>query len=225
MRVIVSGACGRMGLAVLRQMRDCAEPMHLAAAVDPRGGGGCLGHIENFTDDADAIIDFSNREALPALLRYAAHRRIPLVCGTTGLFDDDRAALRRHGAKTPIFYSENFSVGIAFLQKALVLAGKALGPCESEIVELHHRAKADLPSATALLLENTLRGFSAPAVHSLRCGDAAGDHAVYLCMPSESITLLHQAADRAVFARGALRAAVFLQHKKPGLYTMEDLLQ
>lgn len=225
MRVIVSGACGRMGLAVLRQMRYCAEPMSLAAAVDPRGGGGCFSAIEQYTDDADIIIDFSNKTATPSVLRYAARRRIPLVCGTTGLGPAEFEALRRHSAATPVFYSENFSVGIAYLQKALRLAGEYFGACESEIVELHHRAKADSPSATALLLQNTMRGFTAPQVHSLRCGEAAGDHAVYLCMPAECITLWHHAKDRTVFARGALRAAVFLQRKKPGLYGMEDLSQ
>lgn len=222
MRLIVSGACGHMGLAVLRQMKRCAEPVILAAAIDPRGKGGCLQQIKQYSGPADAIIDFSDPSGARTLLRYAAVRRIPLVMGTTGLYAEQKDYMRRCAALVPIFYSENYAVGIGFLHRTLCSAAKVFPKAECQIVEVHRSRKVDVPSGTALALARAL-GKEVP-IHSMRCAEIVGEHTVYLFLEGEVLVFSHRAQDRALFARGALSAAAFLQNRRPGLYGMEDLL-
>jgi 4-hydroxy-tetrahydrodipicolinate reductase len=197
--------------------------------------------------DADGIVDFSAPAATVELAALAAQARIAHVIGTTGLSaaDGDRlCAAARHAA---IVRSGNMSLGVNLLAGLVRLAAEALGEeFDIEIVEMHHRNKVDAPSGTALMLGEAaaagrgieLKGNSergrdgltgarrkgAIGFASLRGGGVIGDHSVLFAGDGERITLSHQAEDRALFARGALKAALWARGQKPGLYAMSDVL-
>jgi len=197
--------------------------------------------------DADGIVDFSAPAATVELAALAAQARIAHVIGTTGLSaaDGDRlCAAARHAA---IVRSGNMSLGVNLLAGLVRLAAEALGEeFDIEIVEMHHRNKVDAPSGTALMLGEAaaagrgieLKGNSergrdgltgarrkgAIGFASLRGGGVIGDHSAVFAGDGERITLSHQAEDRALFARGALKAALWARGQKPGLYAMSDVL-
>ena len=192
----------------------------------------------------DAVIDFS---AGPALIASLPHVRdgVPLVSGTTGLSDREEAAIRDSAQRLPILRSGNFSLGIAVLTQLAKQAAGILGAgWDVEILEMHHRHKADAPSGTALMLgEAVAKGrdisLSDKATHIrggkrredgdvgfavLRGGGIYGLHEVRIISESEMITLGHQALNRDVFADGALAAVDWLAGQRPGLYAMDDLI-
>ena len=195
---------------------------------------------------AEAIIDFSTPSASVALAALAAQARIVHVIGTTGFSQSDEARISAAARHAAIVKSGNMSVGVALLAALVKEAAKALPDFDVEIVEMHHRMKRDAPSGTALLLgdaaaqgrrlnlanhairgrdgETGVREDGAIGFASLRGGTVVGDHDVILAGPSERLVLSHVAEDRAIFARGALKAALWGQGKKPGLYSMADVL-
>jgi 4-hydroxy-tetrahydrodipicolinate reductase len=195
---------------------------------------------------AQAIIDFTTPKVSLELARLAAQARIVHVIGTTGFSAEEEAAIRAAARHAVIVKSGNMSLGVTLLASLVGRAAKALPDFDIEIVEMHHRLKVDAPSGTALLLgqaateargvplaENAVRardghtgqrqtgtiGFS-----SLRGGTVVGEHQVILAGPHERIVLGHVAEDRAIFATGAIAAARWGQGRKPGLYTMRDVL-
>ena len=197
--------------------------------------------------EADAVIDFSSPAASVALARDAAGRGLVHVIGTTDCSDADDEAIAqaaRDGAR--IVKSGNFSLGVAVLAALVRQAAAKLADYDIEIVEMHHGRKVDAPSGTALLLGEAAaeaRGIAlsehrVPAREghtgarvagtigfaALRGGTVVGDHSVVLAGPSERIELTHRAEDRAIFAHGALRAALWAANQKPGLYTMDAVL-
>lgn len=196
--------------------------------------------------DSDAVLDFTSPAAGVALADLAAQARIVHVIGTTGYSDDDMARVRAAARHAVIVKSGNMSLGINLLAALVREAAKALPNYDVEIVEMHHRMKVDAPSGTALLLgeaaamgrgielaQHQLRGRDgitgaradgAIGFASLRGGTVVGDHIVTLAGPFERIELGHRAEDRMIFARGALAAARWGQGKKPGLYSMSDVL-
>jgi 4-hydroxy-tetrahydrodipicolinate reductase len=195
---------------------------------------------------ADALLDFTTPATSVELAGLAAQARIVHVLGTTGLGKDDETKIRAAARHAVIVKSGNMSMGINLLAALVKRAAKALPGFDVEIVEMHHRAKVDAPSGTALLLgaaaaeargisleENSVRGRDghtgprpdgAIGFASLRGGSVIGDHDVIFAGPSERIVLGHVAEDRNVFARGAIAAARWGQGKKPGLYAMADVL-
>jgi 4-hydroxy-tetrahydrodipicolinate reductase len=197
---------------------------------------------------ADGVLDFSVPAASVLHAGYAAQARIAHVIGTTGCTPADDAAIRAAARHAPIVKSGNMSLGVNLLAVLVEQAARALGPedFDIEIVEMHHRHKVDAPSGTALLLGEAAAsgraiGFADHAVRvrdghtgpraagtigfaTLRGGSVVGDHSVIVAGPGERITLSHQAEDRAIFARGAVRAALWAHGRKPGLYTMRDVL-
>ncbi len=196
--------------------------------------------------DSDAVLDFTSPAASVALADLAAQARIVHVIGTTGYSDEDMARARAAARHAVIVKSGNMSLGINLLAALVREAAKALPNYDIEIVEMHHRMKVDAPSGTALLLgeaaavgrgielaQHQLRGRDgntgarpdgAIGFASLRGGTVVGDHIVTLAGPFERIELGHRAEDRMIFARGALAAARWGQGKKPGLYSMADVL-
>jgi 4-hydroxy-tetrahydrodipicolinate reductase len=196
--------------------------------------------------DSDAVLDFTAPAASVALADLAAQARIVHVIGTTGYSDDDMTRARAAARHAVIVKSGNMSLGINLLAALVREAAKALPNYDIEIVEMHHRMKVDAPSGTALLLgeaaaggrgielgPHQLRGRDgntgarpdgAIGFASLRGGTVVGDHIVTLAGPFERIELGHRAEDRMIFARGALAAARWGQGKKPGLYSMADVL-
>lgn len=195
---------------------------------------------------AHAIIDFTTPTFSTELARLAAQARIVHVIGTTGFSADDDAAIRAAARHAVIVKSGNMSMGVTLLASLVARAAKVLPDFDIEIVEMHHRQKVDAPSGTALLLGQAAaegRGVSLAdnAVHardghtgrrqvgsigfsSLRGGTVVGEHQVILAGPHERIVLGHVAEDRTIFANGALAAARWGQGRKPGLYTMRDVL-
>jgi len=196
--------------------------------------------------DSDAVLDFTAPAASVALADLAAQARIVHVIGTTGYSDGDMTRVRAAARHAVIVKSGNMSLGINLLAALVREAAKALPNYDIEIVEMHHRMKVDAPSGTALLLgeaaasgrgidltAHELRGRDgntgsrpdgAIGFASLRGGTVVGDHIVTLAGPFERIELGHRAEDRMIFARGALAAARWGQGKKPGLYSMADVL-
>jgi 4-hydroxy-tetrahydrodipicolinate reductase len=196
---------------------------------------------------ADGIIDFSTPKASIALAGLAAQARIAHIIGTTGFSHDDLKALEAAARHAAIVRSGNMSLGVNLLAGLVEKVAQALGPdYDIEIVEMHHKMKVDAPSGTALLLgEAAARGrgvdLAAKSVRgrdgatgarpqgtigfaALRGGSVVGDHTVIFAGPGERLELVHRAEDRAIFARGALHAALWAQGRKPGLYSMADVL-
>jgi 4-hydroxy-tetrahydrodipicolinate reductase len=172
----------------------------------------------------DVAVDFSVPAALPALLNACIKAQKPLVVGTTGYGDSENQLLQKASEHIPVFYTPNFSIGIALLQEMVRELAEKIEPQTSiEIVEAHRQHKKDCPSGTALLLAEATGRASVP-IHSIRAGDIIGDHTVIFGFKGERLELKHQVHTRDVFARGALRAVQFLKSQPPGYYTMKDLL-
>lgn len=240
MNIIVNGALGRMGQEVCRLVQE--EGHTLAARVDRSGADGCYAHLADYTGPADVVIDFSNHACVGELMAYCVGRNLPLVAATTGYTEEEFQAIRAGAEKVPVFQSYNMSIGVALLARLVGQAAAIFGGCDVEIVEAHHNRKADAPSGTALLLADAVKAQRPDAeyvfgrhgqhkrqpneigIHSLRMGNVVGEHEVIFSTDSQTITLKHQAHDRALFAEGALTAAAFLVGKPAGLYHMDDLL-
>jgi 4-hydroxy-tetrahydrodipicolinate reductase len=178
--------------------------------------------------DADAAVDFSTPEASLRFSAAAAKAGRALIVGTTGFSPAQRARLEKSALRVPLFVAPNFSLGVNLLYRLAAQAARALKGYEAGIFELHHSAKRDAPSGTALSLAAAVEqargdGRRVPAV-SQRLGDAVGEHTLTLAGPFERLELTHRAHSRALFARGALEAALWVARKKPGLYGMDDLL-
>ncbi len=197
---------------------------------------------------ADVAVDLSLPEATTKVIEAALLTNTALVCGTTGLGDSILSLIDSAAERIPMLYTPNLSPGVAVLSVLVEQACAALGDdYDIEIVEMHHRDKVDAPSGTALALaaaaargaglnlEQALqvgraghvgkRPASQIGVHAVRGGGVFGDHTVILAGRHERIELSHMAASRSLFAEGALRAAQFLSGKKPGRYTMADVLR
>jgi 4-hydroxy-tetrahydrodipicolinate reductase len=196
---------------------------------------------------SDVLVDFTSPEALAATLDAACEGEAAVVVGTTGLTAAHHALIDRAASTIPVLQAANTSLGVTLLAHLVEQAAKALGPdWDIEIVELHHRDKRDAPSGTALALgEAAARGRAVPlepmAVRgrdgiadprargeigfaALRGGSAAGDHDVLFAGEGERLILAHHAENRAIFARGALKAAAWLAGRPAGRYTMDDVL-
>lgn len=195
---------------------------------------------------ADVVIDFSLPHAVPALVAACSDNRRPLVLATTGLTADHWRMVDELAQKCPVVAAPNYSTGVNVLYYLAQKASQLLADFDLEIVEMHHRNKVDAPSGTAIgLAEAAAKGRSLVAkdvsvwarqghtgprtrdeigVMTLRGGDVVGDHTLILAGPSERLELTHRAHDRALFARGALRAARWLQGREPGKYGMADVL-
>lgn len=239
-RIGIFGAAGRMGRAV-------------ADIIDGRGDAEA-GGIADAGDDAAAaarasgvLIDFSTPDALASNLDAAVAAGIGIVIGTTGLGEEHEASIKNASQRIPVLQAANMSLGVNLLAHLVRETAARLGAdWDIEIVELHHRHKVDAPSGTALLLGKAAaagRGVELDAVSdrgrdgmtgarvpghigfaSLRGGSAAGDHQVLFAGEGERIELGHRAESRAIFARGAVNAALWLKDKPPGRYTMTDVL-
>lgn len=196
---------------------------------------------------SDVIIDFTTPATLLVVAPLVASQRKGYVVGTTGLGATQQDALSEVAAVVPVVQAANMSIGVNLLLGLVGQAAAALGPeYDLEIVEMHHRHKVDAPSGTALALgaaAAAARGVSLDAVAvrsrdgqtgarpsgaigfaTLRGGDVVGDHTVIFAGDGERLELTHKASSRAVFARGAVRAALWTQGRPPGLYGMRHVL-
>lgn len=171
----------------------------------------------------DGVIDFSAPPALKKTLFFAEASKIPAVIASTGISEDDRAALRFAAERIPVFYAENLSIGIFALKTALAAADAALAGFDRALVETHRKGKKDAPSGTALSLLSAMGDPLSVRTVSLREGEVPGTHEVRFFGRNEELCFSHRAYDGAVFAEGAVKALTFLQGKYAGLYGMKDL--
>jgi len=197
--------------------------------------------------EVDAILDFTVPSATVAVAALAAKAGIVHVIGTTGFNDAEQALIEEAARKAVIIKAGNMSLGVNLLAALTKKVAQALGPeFDIEILEMHHRHKIDAPSGTAMMLGQAAaegRGVSLKSASvrvrdghtgarpsgaigfaTLRGGSVVGDHSVIFAGEGERIELTHKAADRGIFARGAVRAAVWGRGQKPGLYSMADVL-
>lgn len=194
---------------------------------------------------ADIIIDFSHPAMLQTVLTLAEGRQLPVIIATTGLSDEQLAAVRALSEKVPVFFSANMSIGVNLLSALVEKAARVLGnDFDIEIVEKHHNQKVDAPSGTALMLADAAKaGLSFEphyvydrhsvrqkrekteiGISSVRAGTIVGEHEVIFGGRDEVITLSHLAMSKEIFAVGALNAAAFLVGKPAGLYSMKDMI-
>jgi 4-hydroxy-tetrahydrodipicolinate reductase len=263
MRLIVAGAGGRMGRALTRAIADTPGAVLTGALEAPgsellgKDAGSLAGLPENgvklsadlwtLSKDADGILDFTVPGATIANVAIAAERRLVHVIGTTGLSASDDAVIKSVTSRAVVVQSGNMSLGVNLLAALVKRVAQSLDDgFDIEILEMHHKAKIDAPSGTALLLgeaaaagrkvaldQHSARGRDGHTgarkagdigFASLRGGTVTGDHSVIFAGPYERIELSHRAEDRMIFAHGALKAAMWAHGKKPGLYSMADVL-
>jgi 4-hydroxy-tetrahydrodipicolinate reductase len=213
----------------------------------PANGVALAADAKPLLADADAIVDFTAPKASIAFAALAAEAGKVHIIGTTGLAAEDEAKIKDAAKKAVIVKSGNMSLGVNLLAALTKRVAKTLDDdFDIEILEMHHNKKVDAPSGTALLLGRAAaegRGLDL-AQHSVRArdghtgarqlgdigfaalrgGTVVGEHSVIFAGPAERIELVHKAEDRMIFARGALRAALWARGQKPGLYSMADVL-
>ena len=253
-RIGVAGALGRMGRAVIeaveaREGLEVAALFDRPASVGQRLGERTLGTLDAAAGASDVIVDFSAPEASAALAGACAARGGPaLVIGSTGLSEAQEAVLAEAGRRLALVRSGNFSLGVNLLMGLVERAARTLRAedWDIEVFEAHHRRKVDAPSGTALMLGAAAargRGVELAAVSErgrdgvtgprapgaigfsvMRAGGIVGEHSVVLAAEDEIITLAHSARSRALFARGAVEAAIWAARRPAGLYDMMDVL-
>src|SRR5471032_2386615 len=249
-RIAVMGAAGRMGKILVEAVQQRAPLTGLTAAIVRPGstligvdagelaslgriGVPLSGNLDAVADEFDVLIDFT----LPDVM----------VIGTTGLDAAQKHLLAEAGKDIPIVFAANFSVGVNLSLKLLDMAARVLGDdADIEIIEAHHRHKIDAPSGTALRMGEVIakalgRDLQKVAVYgreghtgareretigfaTVRGGDVVGDHTVLFACEGERLEITHKASSRMTFAKGAVRAALWLDGRTPGLYDMQDVL-
>lgn len=239
MRAIVCGAGGAMGQLLCGALGDA-----VAGKVSIDGMNGSCRSFDELGDvNADVIIDFSHHSAAEAVLQYAEAHNCAVVIGTTGHTPEEKQLIHGAAEKIPVFFSGNMSLGIAVLCRLARQAAASFPDADIEILEVHHNRKMDAPSGTAHMIFESLRQVRPNAqahcgrsgegkrkkeeigISSLRMGNVVGIHEVHICTPNQTLTLRHEAHDRAMFADGAVEAARYLVGKPAGLYDMNGLLE
>ncbi|WP_426530388.1 4-hydroxy-tetrahydrodipicolinate reductase [Bradyrhizobium sp. McL0615] len=263
MRLIVAGAGGRMGRALVRVISETPGAV-LAGALEAPGSellgkdaGVLAGLPENgvklsadlwtLSANADGILDFTVPAATIANVAIAAERGLVHIVGTTGLSVSDMAVIKSVTSRAVVVQSGNMSLGVNLLAALVKRVAQSLDESfDIEIVEMHHKAKIDAPSGTAFLLGEAAAAGRGVDLHThsargrdghtgarrpgdigfaaLRGGTVTGDHSVIFAGAMERIELTHRAEDRTMFALGAVKAALWAHGRKPGFYTMTDVL-
>lgn len=235
-KIGILGASGRMGLEVASMLSE-----GFSDGKDMLELGDCVAQSKRLTsvegvpvrepheppwEPVHAWIDFSRPAATMALLRAI---EAPIVIATTGFTDDELGAIREYATRHPVMLAPNTSPGMNLMLWLLRHVPPAFRAGFDVVVEeAHHNRKKDSPSGTAKALLGALEsiGVTSPPVNVIRAGGIPGDHSVRFVAESEEVALSHRVWDRKVFARGAIRAALFLlRRNKPGMYTMQDLFE
>jgi 4-hydroxy-tetrahydrodipicolinate reductase len=250
LRIGIAGISGRMGQMLTQEV--VAAGAALAGGIDRPGadakGARLFADIGALAAACDLVIDFTHASAVASHARALAAAGVAWVLGTTGLSPADEAAIAEAATKIPVIAAPNYSPGVNLMFAIAERLGAALPAVayDAEIVEMHHRQKVDAPSGTALGIGRAVaagRGVALADVMvagrhgepgarkdgeigfaALRGGQIVGSHTVSFTAANEQISLTHHAFDRRNFATGAVRAALWLQGRPPGLYTMKDVL-
>lgn len=247
-KIIMHGCNGKMGRVICGLVKNDTDA-EIVAGVDMTANNTDFPVFTNISDcdiEADVIIDFSTASAVPAVIKYAEEKSIPVVICTTGLNDETVEMINKASENVAMFRSANMSLGINLLAAILKKYSEVLYDAgfDVEIVERHHNQKIDSPSGTALMLGDAVNegvgnkleyvydrsqvrqkrdrrelGFSA-----VRGGTIVGDHEVIFAGQDEVIEFTHSAHSKEVFAVGAVKAAKFIKGRKPGKYDMQDVM-
>ncbi|PIJ50294.1 4-hydroxy-tetrahydrodipicolinate reductase [Erwinia sp. OLTSP20] len=236
-----------LGAALVRQ-----ESTLLGSDAGELAGMGAIGvrlhhSLQAVADDFDVVIDFTRPQGTLACLDFCRRHHKAMVIGTTGFDEAGRAAIAQAAADTAIVFAANFSVGVNLVLKLLEKTASVMGnDCDIEIVEAHHRHKVDAPSGTALAMGEAIAtamdwNLSEHAVYSregytgerppqaigfatVRAGDIVGEHTAMFVDSGERVEITHKASSRMTFAKGAVKAALWLNGRKNGLYDMKNVL-
>ena len=247
--VIMNGCNGKMGQNITALLKDDADA-RIIAGIDLYDGikndYPVYSSISECKEKADVIIDFSNANAIDALLDYCDNTKTPVVLCTTGLSDKQLSRVEEISKNVAVLRSANMSLGVNLIMKLLKEAAEKLVPAgfDIEIVEKHHNLKVDAPSGTALALADSIneefnneyeyvydrstrrekRPEKEIGISAVRGGTIVGDHDVIFAGTDEVITFSHTAYSKALFAKGAVQAAKYLAGKPAGKYTMKDVI-
>ncbi len=245
-KVLICGACGKMGANIAELLRGDKEAQ-IVCGVDPKGGDLPFPVYKSFKEvkeKPDVIIDFSSPDALSGELEYVKSTKTPVVIASTGFTQEQKEQIEQAAQSVAVFRTANFSLGVNLLCELVKKAAQTLGDkFDVEIIERHHNRKVDAPSGTALMLADSvnssydekrpyLNGRSGICgkrgneigIHAVRGGTIVGEHEVSFCGEDEIITLSHSARSKKVFAAGAINAAKWIAGKGAGMYDMKDLL-
>lgn len=247
--IILTGCNGKMGKMVSECVKSM-EDVKISAGVDIFDEQNFDYHVYsdiNAIENPDGVIvDFSNHALTKSILDFAVKNNVPAVICSTGHTPEELEEINKASEKVAIFRSANMSLGINLL---VMLAKKATALLEDsfdiEIIEKHHNQKLDAPSGTALLIADAInetltydaeykydrhldrqkRPHEQIGIHSVRGGTIIGEHEVIFAGPDELVSIAHRADSRLVFAKGAIKAAIYLSKKSKGLYNMDELLK
>ena len=222
LNVIICGIHGRMGQAVRRELDNFPEFVFLGGvdAADSQA------FFERMLQNASIVIDFSVRDATVKYAEACSKAGIPFLSGVTGLSDKQHSELRKLSESIPVFWSPNMSLAVNLVSAISGYMAKKLPGFDVHIHEMHHKAKKDAPSGTALGIASSIEKLSSrrPSISSARLGGITGIHGIVFGGPYETVEITHRAGSRALFASGALLAAKWLVSKKAGYYTYADIL-
>lgn len=254
MKTGITGCTGRIGSKLITELQSGDWPdlslsggtVRNASAAPADPGFFVTDRPEELFQRSDAIIDFTSPEATARHAELAAEQGVILVAATSGLSTAQEESLARAAQKTPIVYAANTSIGINVLLGLIEKAAVQLNDgWDAEIIDIHHRYKKDAPSGTSYALAKAVqkgRGHETPLTFERkgmtgprekgsigfsvqRGGDSTIENSVIFFGDGERLELTHRAMDRAIFAKGAIEAALWARDQKPGLYTMRDVLQ
>ncbi|MGM9941487.1 MAG: 4-hydroxy-tetrahydrodipicolinate reductase [Bulleidia sp.] len=244
MKIIVYGATGAMGRKLLTLAENNTD-VEVSAKVSPEYSGcenGCYAEVSDVLESADVLVDFSFHGAIGEIMAYCVEHHVPAVIATTGHTEEEKQIICNAAQSIPVFYSSNMSIGVAVTCQLAKQAAAAFRDADIEIVETHHNRKIDAPSGTALMIADALKEIRPDAVvttgrsghakrekneigiQSVRLGNVVGIHEILISNGNETLTIKHEAHDRALFAQGALEAARFVIGKQAGLYDMKSLM-
>ena len=248
MNILLNGYAGFMGREVAKLCKNGYRGSSLVIGVDAFMKGDVEDKVVRTFDevdcveDIDCIVDFSHHSCVGDLLAFATENSIPTVVATTGHTEEELLIIDEASKRIPVFHSGNMSLGIAILIDLAKKTAAAMPEADIEIVEAHHNRKIDAPSGTALMIANAIADVREGAVtnvgrsghgkrtreeigiHSIRMGNVVGIHEVMVATENQTITLKHEAHNRALFAEGALAAAEFIIGLDAGMYDMNSLI-
>lgn len=252
LKVGIVGICGRMGHVLVNCFMGL-DGVKIVCGVDRNTNNlplNCnvpvVSSFELLDIIPDVLIDFTRPDCSLETLNFARAHNIKVVLGTTGFDDNAKSLIKEASKEIAIVWAANFSVGINVLLSLIKKTASIMQDADIEIVEAHHRYKVDCPSGTAIAMGEAAalgrnvnlkdvmvsgrdgitgeRQYGTIGFSSIRGGDVVGVHDVNFLCDGESVTLTHKASSRETFARGAIRAAMWLENKKAGLYSMKEVL-
>lgn len=243
-RIGISGACGKMGLRIAGIAHKHMDKVTIAAAFErpdspfvgkdfgdalnnSKTGVVVTSDFEKGLKGLDCLIEFTLPEPTFKHIPACVQAKVPMVIGTTGIDADGEKAIAEAAKAIPIVYSPNMSMGVNTLFMIVKEAARILGKdFQIRMDETHHVHKKDAPSGTAKMIAKLIKESSGvdPEVKVMREGEVVGNHGIIFETPYETLEIRHDAKSRDVFAAGAVKAAIYLAGKKPGLYTMADVL-